>query len=166
MNYKQFEQLLGKPFSEVKEITNCDFKVRDRNEIKFYMNTEFFTRSLYGMVYNFISITTDHNDNVDSFCIHFHKVIDQSFYDAFVAQYGEPDNIHVISKRTVISEGKYVSDNGDFTSNVRKSEVDVREGTFDEKPLFIIWNKKDYKIKALLRHKQNISKITYSRIDH
>ncbi|WP_378184004.1 hypothetical protein [Aquimarina sp. SS2-1] len=161
----RFEQLLIKPISVFEDEIGDDFENNMFGKDFYYISDEFIQKNFYGMSYNVISVQRDDYQIVQSISIHFREVIDQDFYDNFIEVYGEPNHIHVIQKRTVISEGKYVSDDGDFISNVRKSEVDVREGTFDEKPLFIIWNKEYYQIKAYLRHKQNISEIIFSTIE-
>ncbi|TPV34696.1 hypothetical protein FJ651_03965 [Paucihalobacter ruber] len=72
----------------------------------------------------------------------------------------------VVEKRTVLSENSGEDEMYGFKQYLRKSELELREGTFEENPLYIIWNKEQYMIKALLRHNQNISEITFSLIEY
>ena len=81
-----------------------------------------------------------------------------------VAQYGAPDHIWVATNTSMISE-TIEDSNPEFKQRLTKSEQDLREGTFEEKPLVIIWNKGDFEIKVLFRYEQNQSKITYRSLE-
>jgi len=112
----------------------------------------------YGMPYRLLFIQTDENKMIKSIGVFFNKHIDRKFYEAFNKAYGEPTNILIIDERVVISES--VLDNG--FGQASKAELKLREGTFEEDPLYIIWEKESYQIKALLRQ-QNMSEITFSK---
>jgi len=165
MDFIKFEDTLGKPIDDVELTMGFNLKEHNSkdNQISFYRNDQDISFEYFGLVSRFISVQSNESNAVKSISIHFREVINRKFYERFLEKYGEPDNIHVISKRTVISEGQYEKD--DFSAYLTKSEIDFREGTFDKKPLFIIWNKDGYQIKAFLRHQQNISEITFSLQD-
>ncbi|MFC4634632.1 hypothetical protein ACFO3O_11975, partial [Dokdonia ponticola] len=55
-------------------------------------------------------------------------------------------------------------ENGKVIQHLAKNTFDLREGTFEEKPLWIVWEKEGYEIKAHLRHKNNRSEITFKLI--
>ncbi|WP_299888918.1 hypothetical protein [uncultured Lacinutrix sp.] len=156
MDYIRFEHLLDKNLSITKEAIGSDFENTLFSESFYYISDKSIKKDFYGMEYNSLSIETNEKDTVQSISVHFPKVINRQFYDAFIKKYGEPTSIFVIEKRKVVSETK--SNEGHF----KKSDIDLREGTFEENPLFIIWKKENFQIKAFLRHRQNMSEITFS----
>ncbi len=171
MNQIVFEDLLKEHISVAKEITGNDFEESNIN-IDNFKNKHYSIKSnldynpleirnLYGMPYKFLFIQTDKNDTIQSVTIYFHKLINRQFYDAFNRVYGEPNNILIIDKRTVISENNEEDETYGFKQHTRKSDLELREGSFEENPLYIIWKKDSYEIKALLRHKQNTSELTF-----
>lgn len=156
----EFEELLGKHISNVEKTIGSDFEKNNFEKIKisFYSNSQYFNIDFYGIFCNHLTIQTNEKDIVQSISIHFREVITREFYDSFIQQYGEPNNIQVIENRRTVSE----SFGEGFYQHLRKSTFDLREGTFDENPLYIIWEKEHFQIKAFLRHKMNISEITFS----
>jgi hypothetical protein len=77
-------------------------------------------------------------------------------------KYGEPDNIQIIKNKQIEGETIVKGDNGKIIERAAKSTFDLREGTFEENPLYIWWEKEDYHMKTFLRHKQNMSEIKFS----
>ena len=159
MHFNEFENLLGKHISVTEKAIGNDFDNKLFGDEFYYIEDEFIKKDFYGMSYNCVSITTNEKDIVQSISVHFRKVIPREFYDSFIKKYGEPNNIQIIENRQVISEGMNKDPN--FKAYLKKSTFDLREGTFEEKPLYIIWKKEQFQIKAFLRHKQNISEITF-----
>ncbi len=157
----EFEKLLRKHISIVEEIIGDDFENTLSRKSFYFISDEFVKKKFLNMSYNCLDINTNKNDIVASISIHFSEVIDRQFYNTFVEKYGTPDQIYVRSNVKVISEEVYTSDD-DFSSNLKKREGDLIEGTFDEKPLFMIWEKDDFYIQAFLRHEQNICEILFS----
>ena len=166
MDELEFETLLGKHLSFAKEFTNNDFKsnnFKSNNfEVKFYSNKDYTIKDFYGMSYNYITIMTNEKDTVQSITVHFRKIITRQFYDSIIKKYGEPNNIQVIENRQTESESTIKDDNGKIVERLSKSSFDLREGSFDESPLYIIWKKETFNIKVFLRHEQNMSEITFS----
>uniref|UniRef100_UPI0040493FCE hypothetical protein n=1 Tax=Gelidibacter sp. TaxID=2018083 RepID=UPI0040493FCE len=154
----EFENLLGEHLSVVEEKIGFDFQKNHDN--KFYINREFLDNYFYEMPYNFITISTNENDIVQSVTIHFNEIISRPSYNLLIKSYGKPSNIQVIENRQIISESNYEEDN--FKQHLTKRTFDLREGTFEENPLYIIWKKETYQIKAFLRQNQNMSEITFS----
>ena len=172
VDYIKFEELLGKHISVAETVIGDDFSETSfkskKNGVKYYSNSEYLRKLLdyelkdyFGMPCINLFIQTDKNDIVQSINIFFHKSIDRQFYDMFNTVYGQPTSILIIDKRTVISESSAKDDPHGFNQHVRKSELELREGTFEEGPLYIIWEKGSYKVKALFRQ-QNMSEITFS----
>ncbi|WP_452603055.1 hypothetical protein [Pontimicrobium sp. MEBiC06410] len=160
MNYIEFEKLLGQHTLVVEKAIGSDFDNTLYGEDSYFIKDEHVIKDFYGMSYNFISVVKTENDTLHSITIHFRDVINRQFFDTFNEKYGEPDNIQIIENRKVISRstGK---EKDIFHQKLTKSTFDLREGTFEEKPLFIIWKKENYHIRAFLRHKQNISEIRF-----
>lgn len=160
-DHMEFEKLLGKHVSVFEETIGDDFENKLFGNSFYYISDEFNKKYYSDMQYHNLTISTNQNHIVESISIHFPKVIDRQFYDSFIEKYGEPNKTQVIDKRHVINEGSYTT--GELKiQKLSKSELEMREGTFDEKPLFIIWEKEHFYIQAFLRHKQNISEITFS----
>lgn len=157
----KFDDVLGKHLSVAEKILDTNFKSNSfkRNDfkIKFHSNINPLFRDFYGMKYDFVTILTDEEDVIKSVTIHFSKIIDREFYDLFNKDYGSPKHIQVIENRKIISEIKGEG----FFHNIKKSTFDLREGTFEENPIYIIWEKDRCLIKAFLRQ-QNMSEITFS----
>lgn len=166
MNNIRFESLLGKHINIAKDVIGQDFRrnavKKNDLEIRFYSSTNFIKKDFYGMPYYHITVQTKEDEIVETITLFFNKLMDRQFFDAFNKVYGEPSSILVIEKRTVIREGTVKDDTYGFNQYLRKSELDLREGTFEEGPLYIIWKKDDFKVKALLRQ-QNMSQITFSK---
>ncbi len=168
MDYIEFEKLLGKNLSSIGKVIDSEFrKVQIANnadlESDLYSNNEYFSIDFFGMACNQITLlTSKKNDKTKSISIHFRKVIDHQFYGAFIEKYGKPDNIQIIESRQVESESVIKNDDGQVIKTLRKSTFGLREGRFEEKPLYIIWKKETFEIKAFLRHEQNISEVTFS----
>lgn len=160
----EFERLLEKPFSEVENVIEGSFRDSSYKSSKYilYFNHEYSNCNFFGMTSNFLSVFADKKNVVQSISIHFGSVIDRPFYNSFIEKYGKPDHIQIIENKQLESESFLKDDNGKIIQTARKGTFDLREGTFEEKPLYIIWKKDGFQIKAFLRHEQNISEVTFS----
>ena len=164
MEYPQCELLLEKDLAVAKKMFNVDFEITpygNKGGNNLYHNSDTLIKNYFGIPYRLISIYADENEVIKEVKILFPQNISRDFYDAFNEEYGRPDHIHVIENRKVISES--TQQDGDSTETLRKSSFDLREGTFEENPLFIIWKKDGYEIKAFMRHKQNMSEISFTK---
>ncbi|WP_346880773.1 hypothetical protein [uncultured Algibacter sp.] len=162
INHIKFEELLGKHVSKFEDSIGIDFENTLFQKSFYYISDEFTKKHFYGMEYNMVDIITNEDQKVQSISVLFRKVIDSQFYNAFIVNYGEPDHIQVVLNKKEIKEDYPKENNNDFTRNAKKYEIELKEGSFNEKPLYIIWKKDNYEIKAFLRHKQNMSEITFS----
>ena len=160
MDFKEFENLIGKDISHARQILLHEgFEYHNTLEINLYTSDSH--HDFYTMSYNMISIITDEKNMLKSVTIHFHQIIDSNFYDSFIINYGNPDTIQVIDRHDFVGEWTKEEEEERIEHRVRKNTLIMREGKFEENPLLIIWNKKDYQIKALLKHEQSISEITF-----
>jgi len=159
MGFKEFETLIGKEITIANQILLDEgFEHINFLEINSYTLGDDF-KFFYGMPYKIISIMTDNKNTITSITIHLLEVIDSDFYNAFILDYGNPNTVQVVDKPEFIGEWKKLDK--EFNSRGRKVSLIMKEGTFEENPLFMLWNKEDYSIKAFLRHEQNISEITF-----
>ncbi|RNC84876.1 MAG: hypothetical protein ED556_09840 [Winogradskyella sp.] len=166
MNDTRLEKILGKDISDIKAQFNFELKENNfsKNDfaLVFHSNESYINEPFYNMFYNHISIITNKKDKVQSITIHFREIIDYSFFNSFIENYGEPNSIQVIENRKRISKTTIKDEFGRASQTLTKNIFDLREGTFEEKPLHIIWQKSNFQIKVFLRHEQNISEITFS----
>ncbi|HXJ99793.1 MAG TPA: hypothetical protein VNJ50_13150, partial [Gelidibacter sp.] len=58
----------------------------------------------------------------------------------------------------VVSEGQVA---GQY---LKKSFIETREGSFEEHPLYMIWDKEHYQINILLKSHTNTSEIIFKQI--
>ena len=175
MNFVKLESLLGKDISIAEMKIGLEFEENifdiKNNQIKNYStklnlkNKSQVINEFYGIPYKFVFIQTDRNNSIQSINIKFNSIIDFNFYEAFNEVYGVPNNILVIEKRNILSEENIKDETYGFNQFLRKSELDLREGSFEEKPLYILWKKENYQIKALLRHKQGVSEIIFTKLN-
>lgn len=160
MNDYNFEDLIGKSLKEVNKIFDCDFKNNLIDE-RFYYSSLKDESFYYGFYYNFISLNLNEEQKVESITIHFKKIIDLNFYNLFINHYEEPSNIIVVKDKKIIDEINE-ENNNTFNQKIRQSILITEEGSFEDKPLYILWEKKNFKIKILMRYEQNICDITFS----
>ncbi|MBO3100316.1 hypothetical protein [Gelidibacter pelagius] len=156
----EFEFLLGKPVSKFSETIGNDFENKLFKNNFYYIPDDTSKKNFCEMDYNCLSILTDEIDNVQSITIHFREIISIHSYNLLIKKYGKPNNILIAENKQVISES--ISEDVDFRQHLTKSNFDLKEGTFEENPLYIIWLKENYQIKAFLRYKQKTSEITFS----
>ena len=160
----KFETLLGKSFAFAASCIGEEFINEPFLNNTYFLEKDSSYKSYYDSKYNCLSIYKDDREVVNSITIHLLEVLNFKSFNLMVTQYGAPDHIWVATKTTLISETSDDS-NPEFKQRLTKSEHDLREGTFEEKPLVIIWNKKDFEIKVLFRYEQNQSKITYRSLE-
>ena len=165
MNINQVEELLGEDISTIENVIGFQLKEKKYPKVKakvFGTGINFF-KEYFNTSSHYISAKVDEENLSRSITIHFREVINKEFYNSFVKKYDEPIHMYVMKNTRVISTSKLSSEeDSDFNQTMTKSEGDMVEGTFDEKPLFIIWKKEGYYIQAFLRHEQNISEIMFS----
>ncbi len=156
MAFSDFQNLLGKHISEIDIHGNNPKPTSHIN--KYYMLIDSYTE-FYGIPYNYMIINTNNQDIIKDITIYISGVINRPFYDAFIDSYDNPKSIQITDKVKSISksDGK-----GQFSRNSEKRFLTTKEGTFEEKPLYILWEKKGYQIKILLKHNMDTSEISFS----
>lgn len=164
MDNIEFEKLLGESILVFEKAIGDDFKknpIRDSYSVKDWN----MIKTFHGMSYNLLSVDKDEKDKIKSIYINFNSIISRDFFDSLNWQYGKPNSILIMANRTLEGEHIEKDENGKNKVSARKYSLDLKEGSFEDKPLYIIWKKYDYEIKALLIHKQGRSKIMFNRVD-
>ncbi len=160
MSYNiQFETFLGKPLTLIEKTIGHNLITKKFGDELFYSSIE---KKLIGqgefnsMPIRQITVISNDQNIVQSISIYFTEVIEEGFLNAFIQNYGYPSDILSMDKKTVVSES--IHEGGEL----RKSEGNLITSTFQDKPLFIVWKKDQYQIKALLKHDQGTSMVTFS----
>ena len=154
-----YENLLGKHISNIKDTLGNDFENNFFEKSFYYIKDENIKVNLFGINYNSISILTDKNEIIESVTIHLLSTIDKEFYNQLIQKYGQPNEIKVIEKKVIISNSHLKEDI--FSQDMKKSNIELRNGSFEEKPLYIIWRKDNFEIKIFSRYNMGISEITF-----
>lgn len=159
----EFEKLLGKHISVFEKVIGNDFENKLHGKYLYYIPNKDIKKYFLEVSYYAISIVVDKSDVLESISLRFYKIIDKQFYSSLVDKYRAPNSILVPSgSYTITSESIIKDDSDSIVASTRKREVDLREGTFNEKPFVMIWKKENFYIQAFLRYEQNISEITFS----
>ncbi len=153
------ENLIGKKLKEVNLLLDANFNNYMLNK-NLYFNSYGSEKSFYSMFYNTLSIITNDDKEVISVTIHFNGIINDFFYNSFILDYNNPTTIQVIDSRKILSE-ETLNHKNNIQQHLKQREISLREGTFEEKPLFMLWNNKKFQIKVFIRHEQNISELTF-----
>lgn len=166
MHYTNFEYMLGKDIFDVEDILKINLKKnsfkKNDSEVVFHSNKGFINEPYLNTFYNHLSIITNEDNKVQSITIHFRTIIDNSFYNLFNNKYGVPDSILIVENKKLESKITIKDKKGNINETLSKNTFDLKEGSFQEKPIYIIWKKKKFQIKAFLRYEQNISQITFN----
>lgn len=95
-----------------------------------------------GKQFDYVSIRTSLNDTIESIYIGFKGTIEEKgFLSAMISKYGEPK----MYKNDVIKEyNENLPNNDGISTTVFKASM--KECTFKEDPLFIIWHEEKYTI--------------------
>ena len=154
-----FYNLLGKNILFAEKNLNCIFEKSSDENIYYAFSPVKYGK---GMQYNgTIILKTDEDDLINEVDINHGFVMGHEFYNKFVKCYGVPDSIKVIEKIEIIDQGR--AKDSDFDQYLKKSFLKMKDGTFDENPLYMIWEKKDYQIKIVNRYEQNLTQIIFRR---
>ena len=159
MQFNDFENLLGKHISSLTKILGNDFENKLFEKNLYYIKDENISKSLNQMSFRSLIIITNQKENIESITIHFMKTINSEFYNLLTKTYGNPNEIKVIEKREEISQN--LIEDEKFNQQVKKYNLELRDGTFEENPLFINWIKSNFNVKVFQKEKQKTSDLTF-----
>ncbi len=120
------------------------------------MYTIIMSNEYLGKQYNNIYVSTDKKEIVQNFSIYIDEIIDRQFYDLMIKEYGEPEVIYKAGE--IISQEK--TKTYDDGLKMQSTTSTLKECTFEESPLFIIWNKEEYDIEVGLGNENDTFKKT------
>ncbi len=158
MSGYQYELLLGKSISSIK-IDNSEFNINESNyySISFTNNPkEYYNNYIY-----FMSFFTDHNNVITKIDIKLISLVTKELYHTLTEIYGQPTIILVPDK---VLYDKTI-EHKKIKATARKVKRKAKQGTFEDKPTFLIWQKEDFKLEILMKYEQNMSEISFRKTD-
>ncbi len=144
MNNEVPINLLGKHINEIPNAYTSSEEKSPNGNIYMIDKLEQFL----GKPYKTIFITTNEDDIVQSLTIYIDGIIDKSFYDILLKEYGKPNGIY--KKGEVISQKKETVIDGFKVSSTNSI---LQDCTFEEHPSIIEWNKEEYDIEVIIGDK-------------
>jgi len=158
MNLLNFQNLLNKHKSTAESLLSNDFDNKIFGK-KFYYTKSNENKYFKGIPYNIISLRIDEKDFVQSLTLHSNKLLTSNMYKSLIEEYGRPDSIQIIDTTKIKEIKSSVSSN--FKQELKKVEFKTRDGSFEDKPIFILWNKQNYQLKLFFRYELNKCEITF-----
>ena len=158
MSFIEYQDLIGKNISVIHQVLGNDFEYDSSNHNLYFKADESY-KYFYGMPCSYI-IISNKNYVVDSITFYFNEIISKTFYDSFVRDFGRPNTIQVVEKTEILDSGVNDEDQR-FAQYLEKRFLTTREGSFEEKPIYMIWKNKKFQIKILQRYSQNITEIVF-----
>lgn len=159
MGEKEFQNFIGKHIKEI-SVINRD-KLKHNGDLnKYYLSTKV-GYEFYSKTYNNLTVSTNDQDIIKNITIYVNGIIDKTFYAAFINSYGLPTNIMVIDTIKAPCGTRYSGD-GQLGSYSMEQATSLKKGNFEDKPVLLIWDKKDYQIRFFLRYDIKISEIKFT----
>ncbi len=127
-----------------KHISECPYTLDEQesynDDVKSYTAKGKF--DFFGRTYHYLKVNTNKNDTIQKFTLGIPGTINRPMYDQMVAKYGVPDEMTKKDKEII---GKPSTSANRITAI--ESTFTLKVCTFEEDPLFIVWNKEDFIIK-------------------
>ncbi|WP_281989797.1 hypothetical protein [Aquimarina aggregata] len=102
-----------------------------------------------GKPYQKVFIATDSDGLIQNFTIYVDEIVNQSFFDLMVEEYGKPNSM--FKEGDIISQEKTTVKN-DFLELQGATVSSIEECTFEESPRYIVWRKEGYDIEVIIGH--------------
>lgn len=148
------EVYIGKTIAEVSKLSELNL-VNQQEDKKTYIINE---ASIFGANSRTKIITTDLGGTVQEIAYGFDFKVKKDFYELMVETYGEPTKMFKHGSIDKTIHDRVISD-GYYAVEERSTSIDC---SFDENPIFIIWQLSNFSISIALPPNQNTSLITYS----
>ncbi|MCK8521483.1 hypothetical protein M0D21_07885 [Aquimarina sp. D1M17] len=147
MNALQLEDYL------YQSIDNFPYELEQRESYSFYSNSYSVEGDFVFMdrMHHLILIETDKNNVIQKFSFILNGVFDRSLYDKLILKYGEPDQM---TKKDQETFNNPVSSKG---ITAISSSYTLKNCTFEEKPLYVIWNKNSFTVKFLCKQDEGLT---------
>ncbi len=147
------EVYIGKTIAEVSKQSELNL-VNQQEDKKTYMINE---ASIFGANIRTKLITTDLEGIVQEIAYGFDFKIEKDFYELMVKTYGEPTKMFKQGPINKITHDRVIT-HGYIGVQERSTSIDC---SFEEDPIFIIWQLSNFSISIALPPNQNTSMITY-----
>lgn len=162
----QLEKFIGKPIKEFarfgeleKPFQNHDFFDELKNRQSVILKSE---EAIGGMSYNKLEVVLDDNEKIKELYTAFPEIIGRFFYDNMITHYGLPNTI--LGHDKILNESKrdniYISG---FYQNLSKRSYSLKEVSFGEKPIIIIWKRQNFDIKMMFYYKENATQLAFRK---
>ncbi len=145
-----FEDLLGKSISKAE--TYCNGDMTSEGNMHWIWNSKL---GFLEKPYNHITMTTNENNTIISITLYIPEIIDKTYFERICERYGNVNRILVIDK--LISEEKSVFRN----QRLEDGKYLLKDGSFDDKPFYLYWNKKDFQIRVCLDYNNGLTTILF-----
>lgn len=155
---ESFESFLSNHISIVYNVFGNNFqKMNFGNDIHYTFS--FLTKNYYEQSYKQLTIITDKKEIIKEIIIRFYPIIDLLFYNHLIINYGKPSSIKIFD--SFESNNKSETEDKSFKQNLKMRIIKTKEGSFEENPLSIVWNKEKYQIHLLFRREYNVSDLIF-----
>jgi hypothetical protein len=156
-----FSKLLGKEIYEVDRfLLGNNFQLNENLPKSYLVKKEI--KSHYGLNYLEVNFTNDKSGLVNSVSLTITEVVNKKTFELLNDEFGKPSSIKVIDQEIFLSSG---SDSANNNHTFNKGYATFKEGTFDDNPLFVIWDKDDLEVILHIRrgklYHQGFSILTY-----
>jgi len=140
-----------------KKIENLPFNCTLKSKLEYSYIYELNLKGAFLSVpFNKIRVVSNRRNIITEVSFCFLKVIDNSIFELYNNKFGYPDNILKPDKIVYNEEWE----NEEFKSTKVVSKL--KETSFENNPILIKWNKKDYQVRIFLKHELNISEVIFS----
>lgn len=153
---ERYELFLGQKISALEiKLGTSDYNKTDERYSYFFFDDQL---PYYNNYANAMFVRVDDKERIKSIDIKLTELINDVFYNELIKQYGNPNSILVVNKISTLG----ISVDETMNSIVKRSFAETREGSFEEQPLHIIWNKDSFKTEVLMKYEQSLSEITFT----
>ncbi len=147
------EVYIGRTIAEVSKLSELNL-VNQQEDKRTYMIND---ASIFGANSRTKLITTDLEGIVTEIAYGFDFKIKKDFYELIVATYGQPSKMFKHGPTNKITHNRVIT-HGYIGVEKRSTSIDC---SFEEDPIFIIWQLSNFSISIALPPNQNTSMITY-----
>lgn len=164
MKTPNFENFIGKSIEKLDVIKNAT--IDHNKELNIYTIHSETHYDYCGSYYRGFTATTNSKAIIQDITVYIHSIIDTNFYNAFINDYGLPNEIKVEDYKIVEREklDNKLPKEG-LSAEAIKTFISFKEGSFDENPHLIKWYKENYQIQIFIKREINITEIKFSLVE-
>lgn len=110
--------------------------------------------------YSRLHIVLDDKEFIKELSTGFRGIVGRTFFDELISCYGNPNNILAFDKLITDSKSEHIEADT-FSFNASKRVYTMKEVSFNEKPIFILWKRAHFDIKLMFHYKENATQLTF-----